>query len=322
MIVIATDEAGYGPKLGPLVVAASAWRLPDGLADAQQMRDAFGVVSQPLVVDGVRIVVDDSKAVFQSKSAGKNSCGYEVLQQVTLAGCRWCGLSGDSAELIHDLAPADQVEIRNTPWLKDFASESVATDSANRLVEVWKTGGAQLLGIQSRVITAASFNRYCDDGSNKSDLLSQTTLQLARSVLDSLSILPDESVAVYCDRHGGRRYYAGPLQSVFDGTLVGVIVESQTESSYRVPYGQRDFGIRFTVKGDSFTPVAFSSMVAKYLREKAMESLNAYFAKLHDEPQALRATAGYPVDADRFLSDIRPILKREKIDTNTLVRSR
>ena len=28
-LLIGTDEAGYGPNLGPLVVAASAWRLPD-----------------------------------------------------------------------------------------------------------------------------------------------------------------------------------------------------------------------------------------------------------------------------------------------------
>ena len=26
-LVIGTDEAGYGPNLGPLVVAATAWRV-------------------------------------------------------------------------------------------------------------------------------------------------------------------------------------------------------------------------------------------------------------------------------------------------------
>ena len=28
-ILIGTDEAGYGPNLGPLTVAATAWHLPD-----------------------------------------------------------------------------------------------------------------------------------------------------------------------------------------------------------------------------------------------------------------------------------------------------
>ena len=27
--LIGTDEAGYGPNLGPLVVSASVWRVPD-----------------------------------------------------------------------------------------------------------------------------------------------------------------------------------------------------------------------------------------------------------------------------------------------------
>ena len=28
---IGTDEAGYGPNLGPLIVTATAWRAPDDL---------------------------------------------------------------------------------------------------------------------------------------------------------------------------------------------------------------------------------------------------------------------------------------------------
>ena len=29
--LIGTDEAGYGPNLGPLVISASVWHVPDGL---------------------------------------------------------------------------------------------------------------------------------------------------------------------------------------------------------------------------------------------------------------------------------------------------
>ena len=70
------------------------------------------------------------------------------------------------------------------------------------------------------------------------------------------------------------------------------------------------------------TPVAFSSMVAKYLREKAMESFNDYFQSLHRGESPLKPTAGYPVDADRFLSAVEQTLRAEEIVTSDLVRSR
>ncbi|MCA9138018.1 MAG: hypothetical protein KDB00_14700, partial [Planctomycetales bacterium] len=264
-----------------------------------------------------------SKAVFQPRSAGKpGGAGYSKLQCVTLAGATWCGLAADRVRLVHHLAASDSDSITETQWLKTFIAESVSTAAAEPLAQRWSRGVAQLTHLQSRVITAKAFNRLCGGGMNKSDLLSQTTLTLVKTVLDQLQIPDGESVHVFCDRHGGRRYYAGPLQSVFDAVLVQVIAESKTESSYRVPYDGRDFTIRFTVKGDSFTPVAFSSMVAKYLREKAMESLNDYFASLHSGKHPLQPTAGYPVDADRFLADIRPIIKKQNIDLSDLVRSR
>ena len=29
--LIGTDEAGYGPNLGPLVISATVWQVPDGV---------------------------------------------------------------------------------------------------------------------------------------------------------------------------------------------------------------------------------------------------------------------------------------------------
>ena len=323
MILIATDEAGYGPKLGPLVVTASVWEVPDTRVVAETIADAFTVISNPVLVDGLRIKVDDSKAVFHPKSAGKKgSVGYLKLERVTQAGCLWCRLAGERLAIANDLAGPDKDSIGSTPWLNAFDQETIETDPGKELVNHWQQGKAKLLWIRSRVITAKAFNRFCSAGMNKSDLLTETSLHLVKLALDQRTLTQNQTVAVFCDRHGGRRYYAGPLQSAFDGSLVQVIDESKVESSYRVPYEDGDFTIRFTVKGDSFTPVAFSSIVAKYLREKAMESLNAYFAHRHTESEPLCPTAGYPVDADRFLKDIAPIIRRERIERDQLIRDR
>src|SRR3954454_19899522 len=34
-ILIGMDEAGYGPHLGPLVIAATAWQVPDELSNGE-----------------------------------------------------------------------------------------------------------------------------------------------------------------------------------------------------------------------------------------------------------------------------------------------
>ena len=317
MILIATDEAGYGPKLGPLVVAATTWQLPDGF-EHPHLQEAFGRVAGPQDLNGRSIRVDDSKAVFQPHSAD----GYGMLEKVTLAACRWTGCEVDNVSLLKDLAEQDIQSVSAAPWLSDFATESVPVGDAGALVSLRETGSARLIGARARVLTARQFNRQCDQGMNKSDLLSSTTLSLVKDSIDELSGVEESNIAVFCDRHGGRRYYAGPIQASFDGTLVRVIQESKTESSYRVPYTDGEFAIRFTVKGDAFTPVAFSSMIGKYLREKAMESLNAFFEKHHVGDGALKPTAGYPVDADRFLADVAETVADQGIAESDLIRSR
>lgn len=317
MIVIATDEAGYGPKLGPLVVCASVWRV-----DESRFETSFDRLSTPLAIGKTKIVVDDSKAVFRpSSTRSANDEGYGKLELVAVAGSRWSGLASERLELASGLAPADAESLRETPWLVDFANESVPVVGVEPLIKHWDAGNARLESIEARVVTARAFNQWCEGGANKSDLLSHLTLDLVRLRIDATDTA-GERISVFCDRHGGRRYYAPPLQAAFEDALVAVGAESKTESHYRVPYAETPFQIRFTVKGDSFAPVAFSSMVAKYLREKAMESLNRYFQSRHREDATLKSTAGYPVDADRFLKDIESTMKRDGITNEDLVRTR
>lgn len=338
MFLIATDEAGYGPKLGPLVVAATLWQL-DALrservgVEVDDIADAFNRLAVPVAVGGQSIVVGDSKAVFKPQSATRRSqtstsgsprtppvASYSKLEAVTLAGCRWSGIGGQRVSLAADLATQDFSAIRNQPWLVTFSEEAVSDEQSELLVSSWRSGAARLVGIQTRMVTAAEFNRCLQNGINKSDLLTQSTLGLVRSLIERCGMNGDDQIEVFCDRHGGRRYYAGPLQAAFDDTLIGVIGETQRESRYRVPFGGGEFRIRFSVKGDTFAPVAFSSMVAKYLREKAMESLNAYFQKLVGDEVDLRPTAGYPVDADRFLKEIESAVEGKRIRAEQLIR--
>ncbi|MFK8115056.1 MAG: hypothetical protein AB8B91_22840 [Rubripirellula sp.] len=313
MLLIATDEAGYGPKLGPLVIAGSAWQIPSPSATDQEMVRLFAPLRQRQVCEGASVVVDDSKAVYSSTS------GLDALHAVVSASHHWCGYKEpELKELLPRLAAEDSAVISKTPWLAELGERPfLSRDSTAGLLSTWQETGIKLLDVRTRVITAQAFNDACERGGNKADLLSESTMGLAKELMELHSA---SSTIVFCDRHGGRRYYGGILQHHFSDAQLQVVSEAKLESSYRLISRDNEVEVRFTVKGDSFTPVAFSSIHAKYLRERFMESFNQYFSQYH--AGELKPTAGYPVDADRFLAEVGQTLTKLKIGSRELVRSR
>jgi ribonuclease HII len=68
----------------------------------------------------------------------------------------------------------------------------------------------------------------------------------------------------------------------------------------------REVAVVFRPRADSASAaVALASMLAKYLREVCMRQFNRFWAT---HVPGLKPTAGYPVDARRFLADIRPAM--------------
>ena len=67
--LIGTDEAGYGPNLGPLVVSATVWEAPDDVRGD----DLFELLRETIVAtprqakggDGPRVAMADSKALYK-----------------------------------------------------------------------------------------------------------------------------------------------------------------------------------------------------------------------------------------------------------------
>ena len=69
--LIGTDEAGYGPNLGPLVVTATMWRLSDerhGDDLYDLLADAVACDPNATAADG-RLAVADSKALYHAGSS-------------------------------------------------------------------------------------------------------------------------------------------------------------------------------------------------------------------------------------------------------------
>jgi hypothetical protein len=156
-------------------------------------------------------------------------------------------------------------------------------------------GRVTLSRIACRILQPADFNTLLSLGLNKSDILSRITLELAATLRAASA---DEPALVWCDRHGGRKHYGGLVSRHFDAPLVRPIEETATRSAYLV--ASPDCRIEFCIGGESRVPVALASMTAKYVRELAMHSFNAFWsARMPD----LRPTAGYPADAGRWRRD-------------------
>ena len=101
--------------------------------------------------------------------------------------------------------------------------------------------------------------------------------------------------------------------------MVQTVQESEEKSEYRFSFGNRAINLSFQVRGERFLPVALASMTSKLLRELAMRSFNAFWQK---RLPGLRETAGYPVDAKRFLGEIMPYLQEHQIPESLLWRKR
>jgi hypothetical protein len=319
--LVGTDEAGYGPNLGPLVVAASVWEIPDGLLPDKLAQAVDNVITPTSPPSGdSRLAMADSKQLY--KPGGGLAAIERTVHAVLAAVGHPCSAWRELWPLL--CPPADQRAVEIPAWETDYdqplpcdvpaeeisqAAESLARGLAARQVRLTQLAATRL--------HAREFNELCDRCGNKAEVLSLATLQLAKRAMSVLP--PGADVLVLCDRHGGRMRYAPLLQSVFGERPVAVVGETKAEAVYRLSGEGPAVEFRFTVKGERYLPTALASMTAKYARELSMRAFNAFWQR---HVPGLRATAGYPVDARRFADEIRPVQTSLGIDDRDLWRCR
>jgi hypothetical protein len=322
VILVGVDEAGYGPNYGPLAVAASAWAVPDSEAD-QFPGPAFdGIFSGRRPSRSVSTLwIADSKSVYKP---GKGLAMLEraVLPLTALAHGE-AAIAASWQHVLELLSPAAVRPMGMLPWYADLSADLPRDADREQLGQQLEELAIELrrrdtgiVSLAARLLTAADFNEGIRKYDNKGELLSRTSLELVRSILDRF---PDDPVVVHCDKHGGRNRYADLLQEFFPDYLVEIHGEGRELSCYRWgPPGVRR-EVRFAVRGESFLPVALASMTAKYLRELAMAAFNSFWQQ---QVPGLKPTAGYPQDARRFAAAIDEARQQLAIDNDLLWRCR
>jgi hypothetical protein len=315
---LGTDEAGYGPNLGPLVVSTTVWRLPDdGGGDDLYARLADAVVTRPGDAKGPRVAIADSKTLYSSDK------GLRHLERGLLAALRVLGRKTDCSDAIWAaLDPQHDAVRRAVPWQADHV-ETLPIDAkadeieaaGDNLRKTLDAAGVELIDIRSRAVFPEEFNRLIDRFASKGVALSILTLDL---LAEAMRPLGDEPIRVTCDKHGGRNRYAALLARCLSTGLIETGVESRDRSVYRFGPSERRVEITFQTRAETLVPAALASMASKYLRELAMRAFNDFWGR---RVEGLQPTAGYPQDAKRFKSDIAAVQARLGIDADVLWRN-
>ena len=310
-LLIGTDEAGYGPNLGPLVVAASAWHVEDdaaGAALAGRLAHATGAVAAAAGWRGP--LWGDSNRIYQP-GAGLAALESGVLATLAESPPTGADLAARLGSGGDPAAPPEWPRFL-AACLPMAADPPTVAGLAAAVATTLPRHGLRLDAVRCRIVHPATFNALLAEGLNKSDILSRTTLDLAA---DLRAAWPDEPAEIWCDRHGGRKTYAALVGRHFGAALVRTIGETADLSRYELPADR--CRIEFAVGGEGRIPVALASMTAKYVRELAMAAFNAHWSS---RQPGLAPTAGYPVDARRWWGAAEATVREAGLDTAAIWR--
>lgn len=322
LLYVGIDEAGYGPRLGPLCVALTAfeverWAPRSGPPDLWvALRAVLSRADGPSSRDH-KLLVDDSKRLKRSNSGPRPPLAD--IEPAILSF--WSALAPGAPlprafpELLAALSPGDpapSTSLASHDWwahqppcpLHSCTDEALLRIRTAQLASAIADAGVRPLAMRCRVMSEPEFNSRALDG-GKARASFAAVGELLRDVWRLLPVAGH--VRVVIDRQGGRTHYRQELAGALPGVQVSELDESAAQSRYHVVDERgREAHVLFRVEAESaHLPVALASMLAKYVRERLMARFNDYWSARLPE---LKPTAGYGLDARRWLSDAGPFL--------------
>ena len=328
--LIGTDEAGYGPNLGPLTVTGTLWENQSGQAC---LYDALEEVIKPAPdrKSDNRLVVADSKVVYKSSGSIKNLETTVLSFLIALhrrhgegqgaAKVESDGVPGSIEGLVCMACPGIDWRCLKGLAAYDFsdvklplkANSDEICDRANHLLVAMRAAEVDLQSIECRPVFPTEFNAGLSNFGNKATLLSNRTLE----IVSRLKAMTNDDLEVVCDKHGGRSKYASLIKTHLTDQPICIGAETKDCSDYTFSDQDRDVVVRFQARGESFMPTALASMVSKYIREVFMTAWNTFWIQQIPD---LKPTKGYPLDAKRFKAEINELQAQLGIADNDVWR--
>ncbi len=318
-VLIGTDEAGYGPNLGPLTICGSRWLVESSDDHLNERLQRFGKTDSAHAADG-HIQIGDSKQIHRPNDLSRLE--LPVLAMIHSA----TGQIPQTFEaLLQEICNPAAFPTPENPGCISARNLNIPVacnrekilNASRQFSASCDHAGIKLVSLRGRVIYPAKFNSLLVTFGNKANLLSSNTLQIVKDLVDSGS--NPQVFRIFCDKHGGRDRYGALIGHWLTDQFVSVACESEERSVYQYYETDRHFEISFRARGESLLPIAVSSMIAKYLRELSMTAWNRFWQQ---HLPHLAPTKGYPMDAKRFIADIAEVRNALEIPLETVWRSK